>query len=227
MDNGYRKDGVYVINPSSMQGEHFSVYCQFQRERGIAWTVIQRRVNGLVDFNRNWTEYENGFGFLNGSFWLGLWKMHALTFGRKKILKLHIDLKTNTTEAFARYGEFGVESNDTDYKLHIAEFDGNSTAPDSLTVKGDGTGNIHGMKFTTNDKDNDDKNNQNCAQAWEGGWWFKACHDAHPNGVFPPPSLIIYDCNDYRSYAKYLTWKKLNNCYGDIIYIEMKIGYNY
>ena len=219
MDNGYRKDGVYVINPSSMQGEHFSVYCQFQRERGIAWTVIQRRVNGFVDFNRNWTEYENGFGFLNGSFWLGLWKMHALTFGRGIKVKLRVNIRSRGSKAgYARYNEFAVGNRNTDYELHVGGYDG--TIGDSLS---DGHYILDGMKFTTFDQDNDTHNTENCALLYHGGWWFSSCFSACLNSVYPPEDLVVSDCEDYISYAKYLTWLSFNSCYGDIIFSEMKI----
>ena len=33
--------------------------------------VVQRRVDGIVDFYRNWTEYAQGFGDLHSEFWLG------------------------------------------------------------------------------------------------------------------------------------------------------------
>jgi len=34
--------------------------------------VVQRRQDGSLDFNKNWTEYEDGFGKLTGEFWYGL-----------------------------------------------------------------------------------------------------------------------------------------------------------
>ena len=33
--------------------------------------VFQRRFSGDVNFTRNWEEYKQGFGDLDGDFWLG------------------------------------------------------------------------------------------------------------------------------------------------------------
>ena len=33
--------------------------------------VFQKRFKMDVDFNRNWIEYKQGFGDINGDFWLG------------------------------------------------------------------------------------------------------------------------------------------------------------
>jgi len=33
--------------------------------------VIMRRMNGKVNFYRNWSHYDRGFGDFKGEFWLG------------------------------------------------------------------------------------------------------------------------------------------------------------
>ena len=37
------------------------------------------RYDGSENFDLPWNDYKDGFGNLNGEFWLGLDKMHALT----------------------------------------------------------------------------------------------------------------------------------------------------
>ena len=46
------------------------VYCEIKSEpTESAYTVIQRRINGNQDFNKNWEEYARGFGNPAGNFW--------------------------------------------------------------------------------------------------------------------------------------------------------------
>ena len=54
---------VYNVELGDGQGT-FSVYCDTTTDGG-GWMVFQRRQEGSVDFYRNWTDYQNGFGDLN------------------------------------------------------------------------------------------------------------------------------------------------------------------
>ena len=40
---------------------------------------MQRRFDGSVNFSRTWDEYRDGFGTLDGEFWLGNKYLHELT----------------------------------------------------------------------------------------------------------------------------------------------------
>lgn len=51
--------------------EPFLAPCD-SRLAGPGWMVIQRRIDGRIDFNRKWKDYKYGFGNVNGEFWLGL-----------------------------------------------------------------------------------------------------------------------------------------------------------
>ncbi|PIK58375.1 fibrinogen-like protein A [Apostichopus japonicus] len=62
------KSGVHLIKPDQYP-EPFPAYCDHNTTSG-GWTVIQRRVDGSIGFNRTWDEYKNGIGFLDSEFLL-------------------------------------------------------------------------------------------------------------------------------------------------------------
>ena len=71
---------------------------------GGKWTVIQRRINGSVDFYLNWTDYVNGFGDLEGEFWYGLENIHCLTASVQHGQRLHTIIIWEVGWAFEQNG---------------------------------------------------------------------------------------------------------------------------
>ena len=111
---------MYTINPDG-EGA-FNVFCD-QKTAGGGWTVFQKRLDGSVDFYRNWDDYKNGFGNLNSEFWLGLDKIYRLT--EKKRNRLRVDLEETTgNTAYAEYDMFAVTNEATKYKLSLGNYSG-------------------------------------------------------------------------------------------------------
>ena len=68
-DHRARESGeVYYLKPRS-NWKVIKAVCEFDSTSG--WTVIQRRLDGSVDFHRYWNDYRNGFGYSNGEYWIG------------------------------------------------------------------------------------------------------------------------------------------------------------
>ena len=167
--NGSRKDGVYTIDPGC--GKPFNVFCNMTNG---GWTVFQSRMDGSVDFFRNWAHYVAGFGQLNGEHWLGLEKLVCLTTRRPRT-ELRVDLiDFKGNYKYAQYSFFSVGNSGTNYRLSIAGYTG--TAGDSLTRH-------NGMQFSTKDRDNDQWNG-NCANDDQGAWWHESCGDSNLNGLY-------------------------------------------
>lgn len=131
---------------------------------GTGWTVIQQRIDGKENFNRSWTEYQNGFGSLDGDFFLGLDKIHSLTSVLQHELYIHMVYDNGTIEN-AHYDNFTVSNKEDFYKLHLANFTGNVKHDyfSIMTAKED---------FYTFDNDT---TNTNCALQNGGGFWYGGC----------------------------------------------------
>ena len=167
---------------------------------GGGWTVFQRRQDGSVDFYRNWTDYENGFGNLTGEFWLGLSKIHRLTQEGSNTLRVDLgDFDGNT--AYAQYTTFSVGNSTTKYNLTIGGYSG--TAWDSLAYH-------NGMGFSTRNNGNAD----HCAQIFRGAWWFKDCYYSHLNAP--------YYHNPAVSQWEGISWRHWKGDYYSLKFTEMK-----
>ncbi|XP_031564055.1 ficolin-2-like [Actinia tenebrosa] len=161
---GKNENGVYEITP--VPGYSVQVYCD-QVTDGGGWTVIQRRLDGSVDFYRGWKDYKQGFGNKNGEYWLGLDAIHILT--NRVPNEIRVDLKdVDGIGAYAAYSAFRVESELEKYRLSLGNFQGGG-AGDSFYFQ-------NSSYFTTFDSDNDKHTKHNCAVMFKGAWWYNRCH---------------------------------------------------
>ncbi|XP_050072680.1 ficolin-1-like [Anopheles maculipalpis] len=165
--------GVYEIQPEKPFKQPITVLCDQEYESG-GWIVIQHRFDGSTNFYRNWKEYKNGFGNLEGEFWLGLDRIYHLTVSiPHELIVLLEDFEGNKT--IAKYDLFEIGHEDQKYVVtKIGAYSG--TAGDSFS----GTKN---MKFSTFDADNDTWENQ-CAVTFAGAWWYSNCHSSNLNGKY-------------------------------------------
>ncbi|KAJ8034846.1 Fibrinogen-like protein A [Holothuria leucospilota] len=82
----------------------------------FAFIVIQRRIDGSVNFNRSWKEYKQGFGFLSSEFWIGNDKLSYLT--NQKRYELRIDMSNYEGSVFyVAYSMFRLSDEWSGYSL--------------------------------------------------------------------------------------------------------------
>ncbi|XP_023218733.1 techylectin-5A-like [Centruroides sculpturatus] len=131
-------------------------------------------------------------------------RIHAIS--NQGNYSLRINMKDLENEKrYAIYKNFWLDNEDHSYKIHISSYSGDSG--DSLTV-------ANGMKFTTQDKDNDVWSS-NCAVTYKGAWWYKDCHRSNLNGL---------NLNGpHESYADGIEWYSWKEHHYSLPEIEMKI----
>ncbi|XP_030377841.1 angiopoietin-4-like [Scaptodrosophila lebanonensis] len=142
--------------------QHITVACS----RG--WIVLQRRINGFVNFQRNWDDYKWGFGELYGDYWLGLEKAHRLTSSRQFHLKIEIEnWKGKKGEAY--YPVIVIGSENEKYRitqLGVARLYG---------ISSDNFGQHAHTEFQVDTP---------CAKMLFAGWWWRNCYSTNLNSLY-------------------------------------------
>lgn len=134
--------------------------------QGGGWIVIMRRSDGSINFFRDWNDYKNGFGNVNGEFFIGLDRLHALTKDRDQELLIEMENWAGVKK-FVKYDQFVIDNEANQYALNsLGEFSGDG---------GDSLSGHLSMKFSTRDHDND-SDVSNCSKVYLGAWWYKKCH---------------------------------------------------
>ncbi|XP_045187758.2 fibrinogen-like protein 1 isoform X2 [Mercenaria mercenaria] len=161
---GTKTDGVYTISPDKKCS--FSVYCDMTNG---GWTLIQRKADASVDFNRPWTDYVAGFGNLTGSHWLGLEKIHRMT---KDGSRIYFEIGNyDGSRDHVSYEGFAVQGKATAYTMNVDRFGYEGTIKELFSRH-------NNQKFSTYDRDNDDHSTTDCVGERNGaGWWYHKCSD--------------------------------------------------
>ena len=108
--------------------------------------TIQRRISNSVSFDRDWDDYMyvNGFGEVEGNYWMGLEEIHQLTTTHN--VSLFVDIETFEGEPFTlKLQTFSVGDATSNYTLHFSGF---SQSSDRVTHEVFWSA-YNGMMFTT------------------------------------------------------------------------------
>ena len=156
--------------------------------------MFQRRSHPFgMSFNRNWAAYQQGFGDMNGEFWLGNDKIHRLT--STATTELRIDLTASgPSYGHSKFSNFQVHNNANKYWWSMNSYSGNI----GNAIYGSKTQawNQNNMRFSTPDQDNDNNPGGSCAASSRAGWWYNWCGYAALNNVGRPewnswPSSVL------------------------------------
>ena len=95
----------------------------------ITWicftSIIQRRQDGTLSFNRGWLEYKFGFGNLYGEFWLGNEMFHYMSTQKNYLLRIDMwDWEGH--RAYVEYKHFKVKPEKDKYTLVVKNYQGNA-----------------------------------------------------------------------------------------------------
>jgi hypothetical protein len=171
--------GVYEVASACVAESAFIscksyAHCDMDTDGG-KWTLIQSRFDGSEDFYRNWTDYVNGFGDLDGELWYGLDNIHYITTNND--MELRIELGNGPEPSIVwTYQLFRVGGADTNYTLTIGEGNGVGDKHDSMIYH-------NGRPFSTWDRDNDAAPGD-CARFGGGAWWYNNCFFSNLNGRY-------------------------------------------
>ncbi|KAM8707452.1 hypothetical protein ACLKA7_011523 [Drosophila subpalustris] len=168
-----KKNAIVQIK---VDGQLMWVYCDLGLT-GSPWLVIQRRAEASVNFYRDWATYQEGFGDLDKSFFIGLNRLYTLTVSRPHELYVHLE-DFEGQKRFARYDLFAIGNGANMYGLNVV---GNYSG-----TAGDGLRFHQYSKFSTYDRNNGNTTTaSNGAVRFTGAWWYNYnTHYSNLNGLY-------------------------------------------
>ncbi|XP_039250431.2 ficolin-1-A-like [Styela clava] len=149
-----------IISKRISDEKNVTVYCECKSDTEYYY-VIQRRIDGSVDFDREFEDYVSGFGNMTGNFWIGLETIHLLT-SSAKYWKLDFVMKEDSEPETGnvRFMNFKLGNRSTNYRFDYTDF--GSKSGEALKTHFEGMKN---MNFQVRDKEG-----RGCPG--KSGWWF-------------------------------------------------------
>ena len=187
------KDGPHTIYPDTTALTSLQVSCD-QETDGGGWIVFLRRLDGTVNFTRNWDAYKRGFG-QNGDnmseVWLGNENVYQVlqsygTPGPQFELRIEMDA-FDESKRWVVASNFRMNDENSKYTLNWDSVDGPYPELDEDV-------NFHKLQtFVTIDNVNEFCIDPNLKPQLKGGWWFnKPCFKMYLTGVYYHTKRITY-----------------------------------
>ena len=182
-------DGPHTIYPDTPDLTNFSLQVSCDQETGGGgWIMYMRRLNGTVDFSRNWDDYKRGFG-QNGDnmteLWLGNENVYQVlqSYGTTEC-ELRIEMDAwDETERWLVASHFRMNNETSKYTLNWD----NVTGPYPEIYS---NWNYHKLlEFRTNDSEN-----PHCVGSvdqYTGGWWYE-CSSLFLTGKYVNEEVKTY-----------------------------------
>ncbi|XP_066914253.1 ficolin-1-like isoform X2 [Clytia hemisphaerica] len=175
---GHLQNGIYAIKLSS--GVYQPIRCNMVNQDEGGWTIVLRRISGIVPFDKNWETFKSGFGSLDTEFYIGNERFHQLTQNGTQKFFIKMVLRGGNVRNMI-FDEVRIGSEAEKYSLNI----GDAMTGSYVTSGGKLKNQNDGKKFTTYDQDNDNADNVNCSHNNENlGWWYQQCGAVNLHGVW-------------------------------------------
>ena len=208
------QDGVYNVRFKGWS-TLTQVYCDMITDGG-GWIVMQKRFDGSVVFDRVWNMYRDGFGDVDGEYWLGNEFVHQYTKAYPGTEMMAEGTAFDGDQVSVKLKNFRLGDESSNYILRFdtcAEVVGAGNHCEDWIGPPD-QANLESMQFTTIDQDNDEYENENCARSFSGGgWWYNSCFAVNLNGKYPTVEQVGFATRihwrSFRTHSKSLKKTKM------------------
>ncbi|VDI12786.1 Hypothetical predicted protein, partial [Mytilus galloprovincialis] len=85
--------------------------------------VMQKRLDGSVDFYRNWNAYKHGFGSPSSEYWLGNDNIHRISTNGRHELKILLTDWQGVTKYVVHQG-FYMDDEKNQYRFYSSHYSG-------------------------------------------------------------------------------------------------------